>query len=56
MMTSYRFMMTFAQVRACLILLFLNGISGFNYLILHPFYSGSHVLTLHSVAERLVSQ
>ncbi len=25
-----------------------------HYLILHPFYAGSHVLTLHSVAEKLV--
>jgi len=24
--------------------------------ILHPFYSGSHVLTLHSVAEKLVQR
>ncbi len=27
-----------------------------HYLILHPFYAGSHVLTLHSVAEKLVQR
>ena len=27
-----------------------------HYLLLHPFYSGSHVLTLHSVSEELVKR
>ena len=26
------------------------------FLIMHPFYSGSHVLTLHHVAESLVNR
>ena len=26
------------------------------FLIMHPFYSGSHVLTLHHVAEALVNR
>ena len=34
--------------------LLLETAVGFNYLILHPFYSGSHVLTLHAVSERLI--
>jgi hypothetical protein len=25
-----------------------------SFLVLHPFYAGSHVLTLHSVAENLI--
>ena len=29
---------------------------GDNYLIMHPFYSGSHVLTLHHVAEALIKR
>ena len=33
-----------------------NFVNGDNFLILHPFYSGSHVLTLHHVAESLVSR
>ena len=33
-----------------------NFVHGDNFLILHPFYSGSHVLTLHHVAESLVSR
>ena len=27
-----------------------------NFLIIHPFYSGSHVLTLHHVSEALISK
>jgi len=27
-----------------------------SFIILHPLYSGSYVLTLHSVAEKLVQQ
>ena len=27
-----------------------------NFLILHPFYSGSHVLTLHSITEQLINR
>ena len=38
------------------LLQFLTLVLGDNYLILHPFYSGSHVLTLHHVAEALVTR
>ncbi len=27
-----------------------------NILVLHPFYAGSHVLTLHSVSEQLIKR
>ena len=27
-----------------------------NFLLLHPWYSGSHVLTLHALTERLVAR
>ena len=33
-----------------------NFVHSDNFLILHPFYSGSHVLTLHHVTEALVSR
>ena len=36
--------------------LYSTHVHGDNYLISHPFYSGSHVLTLHHVAEALVSR
>ena len=31
-------------------------VNGDNFLLLHPWYSGSHVLTLHAVTERLISR
>ncbi len=34
----------------------LRGNRSEHYLVLHPFYSGSHVLTLHAVAEELVNR
>ena len=47
-------------VRLCLCLLWLPlvalGSQKEHFLILHPFYSGSHVLTLHAVAEKLVKR
>ena len=39
-----------------LALLLIGGCQGDKYLILHPFYSGSHVLTLHHVAQALVNR
>jgi hypothetical protein len=30
--------------------------TGHNYLLLHPFYSGSHVLTLHAVTQQLIAR
>ncbi len=35
---------------------FNNGAMGANILIIHPLYSGSHVLTLRSVAESLTTR
>eukprot|EP00096_Caligus_rogercresseyi_P003898 TRINITY_DN1774_c0_g1_i1.p1 TRINITY_DN1774_c0_g1~~TRINITY_DN1774_c0_g1_i1.p1 ORF type:complete len:119 (-),score=17.14 TRINITY_DN1774_c0_g1_i1:170-526(-) len=31
-------------------------VSSLNFLVLHPFYAGSHVLTLHSLSSQLVSK
>ena len=36
--------------------LFLKGGHCDNILVLHPFYAGSHVLTLHAVTKQLVSR
>ena len=38
------------------IIAILPSIEGDKFLILHPFYSGSHVLTLHHVAKALVDR
>jgi hypothetical protein len=32
------------------------GVVGDKFLIIHPFYSGSHIPALHSVSEKLVSR
>ena len=39
-----------------IVIQFTQFVSCDKYLIMHPFYSGSHVLTLHHVAEALVSK
>ena len=41
----------------CIIIYYLfNSVQCDKFLIMHPFYSGSHVLTLHTVAEGLVQR
>ena len=42
------------QISIVILALLLPVCQSYNYLILHPFYAGSHVLTLHSVATKLV--
>jgi hypothetical protein len=38
-------------------LLFLvSSVMGDNFLILHPWYSGSHIMTLHYISKNLVSR
>lgn len=34
----------------------IGAVRGLNFLLLHPFYCGSHVLTLHTVTTELIAK
>ncbi|XP_040566925.1 UDP-glucuronosyltransferase 2B16 [Lepeophtheirus salmonis] len=44
------------HIASLVLIIFTQEISSYNILISHPFYAGSHVLTLHKVAESLIER